>query len=305
MVIILITSQVVFAAYSSEYRWLNVGASGQLQYKDGSALSASNRAIYIATVSGNITVPLTNNVGVGDGDNILSEGLQSAHQVGGTKNNPDGISLGEGKIWATSGSLSSASKGFVRFFSTNTILGSAYFGNSDVWDYSDPLPALHEGQTLQTDLVNPAYEIPGFSVSVPIDGAIGSEWATSVAVTGLCGTATSPGNNQLADNIVSVKWETVYLNGGTETAFSNGWLTITDDDWFGSVGIKETQPNSCTNIIRFQAYGKSGRDGFPISQKSAVEFINVPEPSVIFSMCFFGYIFINKLSLLKLYQLSL
>lgn len=260
LTIVLVMSQIVFGAYSSEYRWLNVGASGQLQYKDGSALSASNRAVYISTVSGDITAPLTNNVGVGDGDNILSEGVQSSHQVGGTKQKPNGIPLGPGKIWATSGSIGTPSKGFVRFFSTNAIEDSVYYGNSDVWDYSDPIPTLREGQTLQTSIINPAYMI-----------ALDDEPNTNAGMYRIDGKVANIGsdNNQIPNDYLDIDYKitsesswSINPNVATDGAFSITGLAV--GEYLVKVRVKDDQ---------------TLRPNFPCSVEFSV--VVIPEPAFI------------------------
>ncbi len=209
------------------------------------------------------------------------------YQIGTCKMQDDDASVDSGGQFGAPGNVSgeigssdATRRGWLRCFSSTTITGSAYYGDTPGNDANRLLNATdmtYEWSADPTnDIVNPAYTIP-FSVTTPTDYQQGGGVANSLPVSGTCsGTAAIPGNNQLQDTIVSIKWENI-----TFSPVTNGWIIISGSEWNGSVVFSNCLL-ACvvTNTLTFQAIGVSARPGFPISSVITRHYINIPEPAI-------------------------
>lgn len=181
------------------------------------------------------------------------------------------IGDGEGS-WATA--KYGDGYGYIRFFSDWTITGAAYYADSSRNSLtSSGSPNIYDDVIVISN-VNPAYVIPGFGVVVPgkwelVDGV------PYVGVSGQVGTTPVGGANQLADYMVSVRWENVTLGTGGYVAVGNGGWAVS------AVPLATAYPDQVTNTLRFIAVGISARPGLPVSQEEIRYVITVPEPASV------------------------
>ena len=178
--------------------------------------------------------------------------------------------------------------GWMRIFSSNTVPNSAFYMDGDYTSLTFAGGNTNSGSKTINN-VNPAFIIP-FSVTSPKNYQVGKSWMENLAVTGICsGTSSTSDNNKLVDTTVSVKWENI-----TFVPPTNGWITISDNNWFGSIVISNGQPAIVTNTITFQIIGASARSGFPISSVIAQNYINVPEPITCVIIVFVSLLFLRN-----------
>lgn len=166
-------------------------------------------------------------------------------------------------------------QGLYRIFSAYTITGAAYYtdGPATYLDAISP-PISNCVGAWAVNIVNPAYVIPGFGVVFPTNQHV--EGDALVMGYGDVGTSPGGGNNQLADSMVSVRWENATLG-------TSGYVAVHNGTWLASdipLSVIDAQPT--TNTLHFIAVGNSPRPGLPVSQEMIWrEVIAIPEPGLV------------------------
>lgn len=165
--------------------------------------------------------------------------------------------------------------GYIRFFSDSTVTGAAYYGDSSRKMLKD-IPEDIADDVVVISNVNPAYVIPGFGVSYPTNWHLQS--SAMGAAYGEVGTSPAGGANQLADYMVSVRWENVTLG-------TSGYVAVSYGTWVvNPLPLAIAFPDAVTNTLRFIAVGISARPGLPVSQEEIRYVITVPESVSITSL---------------------
>lgn len=161
---------------------------------------------------------------------------------------------------------------YVRVFSAPTITGAAYYADTTNIVGTFPTTEYYQFTDMVVNVVNPAYVIPGFGVVFPTNYHL--ESGSLVIAYGEVGTTPEGGNNVLADNMVSVRWENV-------TVGSNGYVAVQSGTWLvGQIPLEVGSPEPVTNIVHFISVGISPREGLPVSQVETRYVLGIPEPSL-------------------------
>ena len=167
--------------------------------------------------------------------------------------------------------MSAEKTGCIRVFSDLVIPESAYYchGTNGQLKSASPPTINDTYNSFYCNLVNPAYEIPGFSIT-------STNGSSSVEIKGTVQSVSGSDQNILDDNIMHVRWR----NLSTGSGWANlGAFSVSDGLWNGALtsGDFNSEP---TNEFEFYAYGESARAFLPQSQISATVWLSPPDEPI-------------------------
>jgi len=246
------------------------GAQGVVKLRNASTLASTSCVVQSITITNGSTVlpPWTNSALSYLATNCAPSSVRFAPQHIG--DNLQGENVGSGRVSGTIGLMSTNyTSGHFRCFSGSSITASAYYADSVLVSIPTDGRGTNDSSTTIVSNVNPAYVIPGFAVEWPTNNHTQSEFGFSMSTTGTVGTGTA--NNDLADNVVSVRWSNA-------TVGSNGWLTVNSGVWNGVIALSGTSSVPVTNVITFYAQGQSSRPELPASDISVINVVNPATP---------------------------
>ncbi|MCX7847515.1 MAG: hypothetical protein N2595_05765 [bacterium] len=253
-----------------------IGTGSGVCWRSLAVMSESNKVQGICELANDGIEPPTTNapLHIGSGDE-LSVNPATPPAVGYNNQNWNGVNIRYGRVLGNIETTTTEPRqGLYRIFSAYTITGAAYYmdGPATSMDaISPPISNCYGVWVVNT--VNPAYVIPGFGVVFPTNGHMEADGALTGY--GEVGTTVAGGDNQLADSMVSVRWENVTLGTNGYAAVSVGtWLTEEIPLLVGEAN------NPATNMLRFQAVGISPRPGLPVSPVGWIQVLAIPEPGV-------------------------
>ena len=248
-------------------------------------MNVTNKAQGICDVSNDGIEPPTTNAPnyIGSGDQLsINPATPPAVGYNGliwtTMNQARGRLMGEIETTSTQ-----QRQGLYRAFSDYTITGAAYYmdGPQTYMDAGAP-PTSNCFGAWAVNVVNPAYVIPGFGVVFVTNWHL--ELDAAVMSHGDVGTTPAGGNNQLADNMVSVRWENVTLG-------TSGYVSVNSGTWSANeIPLLTGSPEPETNVLRFIAVGISPRPGLPVSQVEERYVLAVPEPCGVLALLAFAWV---------------
>lgn len=246
------------------------GAQGIVKLRDSSTLAPTSCVVQSITITNGTAIlpPGTNSASSYLTTNCALSSVRFApHYIG---DNLQGENVGSGRVSGTIGLMSTNyTSGYFRFYSGSAITDSAYYADSSLVSIPTDGRGTNETATIIVSNVNPAYVIPDFIVEWPTNNHTQSKFWFSMSTTGTIGTGTA--NNELADNVVSVRWDNATIS-------SNGWLTVSAGKWDGVIALSGTSSVPVTNVITFYAQGKSARSSLPVSQSSVLNVVNPATP---------------------------
>jgi len=171
---------------------------------------------------------------------------------------------------------------YVRLFSAPSVTGAAYYADTTNIYGTFPTTEYYTFTDMLVNVVNPAYAIPGFGVVFVTNWHL--ELDAAVMSFGDVGTTTAGGNNQLADSMVSVRWENVTLG-------TSGYVSVNSGTWSANeIPLLTGSPEPETNVLRFIAVGISPRPGLPVSQVEERYVLAVPEPCGVLALLAFAWV---------------
>ena len=159
--------------------------------------------------------------------------------------------------------------GWIRAFSGSAILGSAYYGDSTIWQ----IPALGNSDSMDTNLivnqVNPAYQLPFDQPPVRVNNN---------SVSGSVAAVAGGGNNLLSSEFIRIE----YSLTGPDADYAVLTNQIGPSGDFGPNQIPGLASGT-TVYLRAVYTGDTPRPGFPVSAPAAV--LVLPEPGALLAGC--------------------
>jgi len=271
------------AAAQLNYREIN-SASG-VCWRSWAVMNVTNKVQGICDVNNDgIEAPTTNAPNyIGSGDQ-LSINPATPPAVGYVNMSWGPTNQARGRVMGViETTVTQQRQALYRVFSDYTITGAAYYmdGPQTYLDAISP-PVSNCFGAWAVDVVNPAYVIPGFGVVFVTNWHV--EPDAAVMSFGDVGTTPAGGNNQLADSMVSVRWENVTLG-------TSGYVAVNSGTWLANeIPLEVDSPEPKTNVVRFIAVGISPRPGLPVSQVEERYVLAIPEPSGVLALLAFAWV---------------